>query len=130
MRALFAAFAAAVLCACAPVAPATPAAAAPDQTFTRDQQPTEAAQTACAAAHGAYHQVGLMATWVCVTPMADAGKVCSGRSQCTGQCIYEGGDRQPAQGAAVQGRCQRTNVQFGCFAAVEGGRAQPALCVD
>ena len=70
-----------------------------------------------------------MATWVCVTPMADAGNVCTDKTQCAGQCIYDG-EHFPSPGATVQGRCQRTNVQFGCFSMVEGGHAQPPLCVD
>lgn len=129
MRKLLAIFGAALLCACAPMAPSMPTPLAPTQTFSRDEQPTAAAQTACTAALGAYHQVGLIGTWVCVTPTADAGKVCSSKNQCVGQCIFEG-EHQPAPGEAAQGRCQRTNVQFGCFSAVENGRAQPPLCVD
>jgi hypothetical protein len=85
-------------------------------------------QAACEARGGNWRQVGMMGLWTCVTAMPDAGKVCSDRSDCTGQCIYEGAGRPPA-GVQPQGRCQRTSVQFGCFTYLEKGQAR-AICVD
>ncbi|WP_421737140.1 hypothetical protein [Caulobacter sp.] len=116
MRALIASATLAVLllAGCAPTAPG-PAPAA---------QTTEAA---CAARGGVIQKAGKLQLPTCAIPYADAGKACTDKAQCQGACIIEG--NLEAQGA-VSGQCQKTSVQFGCFARVVNGQATGAICID
>lgn len=118
-----------LLCSCAPVAPTGPAPSPASTAENGRPKPDAAARATCVGAGGNYTQVGMMGTWFCVTQYPDAGSVCTDKSQCTGACIFAGSSI-PAPNAEVQGSCQRTNAQFGCFSMVEGGHAQPPLCVD
>ena len=102
------------LVACAPAQPAaTPSA--------------QTAEASCAARGGHIQPVGRMGLPTCVVPYADAGKACTDKAQCLGACILEGNLEATAN---VVGACQKTNVQFGCFAKVVNGKAQNAICVD
>jgi hypothetical protein len=108
------AIAALLLAGCAPTAePAAPSAA------------TLAAN--CSAKGGSILPVGKAQIPTCVVPYADAGKACTDKSQCEGQCVLEG-NLEP-QGA-VTGQCQKTNRQFGCYAKVVNGKTTGAICVD
>lgn len=94
------------------------------------QAPAPAAQSAdasCAQRGGSMQPVGRMQRPTCVVPYADAGKTCSDKADCQGACIAEG--NLEAQGATT-GQCQKTNVQFGCYAKIVGGKATGAICVD
>ena len=94
------------------------------------QAPAPAAQSAdatCAARGGSMQPVGRMQRPTCVVPYADAGKTCSDKADCQGACIAEG--NLEAQGATT-GQCQKTNVQFGCYAKIVNGKATGAICVD
>jgi hypothetical protein len=94
------------------------------------QAPAPAAQCAdatCAARGGTMQPVGRMQRPTCVVPYADAGKTCSDKADCQGACIAEG--NLEAQGATT-GQCQKTNVQFGCYAKIVGGKSTGAICVD
>jgi putative hemolysin len=103
-----------LLAACAPAAqPSAPAAQSADAT--------------CAAHGGSMQPVGRLQRPTCVVPYADAGKTCSDKADCQGSCIAE--SNLEAQGA-VSGQCQKTNVQFGCYAKIVGGKATGAICVD
>jgi hypothetical protein len=64
--------------------------------------------------------VGRLQRPTCVVPYADAGKTCSDKADCQGACIAEG--NLEAQGATT-GQCQKTNVQFGCYAKIVGGKS-------
>lgn len=109
-----AATAALLLAGCAPTAePAAPTAQ------------TLAAQ--CSAKGGTIQPVGKAQIPTCVIPYADAGKACTDKSQCEGQCVLEG--NLEAQGD-VTGACQKTNRQFGCYARVVNGKSTGAICVD
>jgi putative hemolysin len=103
-----------LLAACAPAAPG-PAPAA------------QSADASCAARGGTMQPVGRMQRPTCVVPYADAGKTCSDKADCQGACIAEG--NLEAQGATT-GQCQKSNVQFGCYAKVVNGKATGAICVD
>ena len=81
----------------------------------------------CAAKGGSITPVGKAQIPTCVVPYADAGKACTDKSQCEGQCVLEG--NLEAQGD-VTGQCQKTNRQFGCYARVVNGKATGAICVD
>jgi putative hemolysin len=91
-------------------------------------QPTaQSADASCAARGGSMQPVGRLQRPTCVVPYADAGKICSDKADCQGACIAEG--NLEAQGATT-GQCQKTNVQFGCYAKIVGGKATGAICVD
>jgi len=94
------------------------------------QAPAPAAQSAdasCAARGGTMQPVGRLQRPTCVVPYADAGKACSDKADCQGACIAE--SNLEAQGA-TSGQCQKTNVQFGCYAKIVGGKATAAICID
>jgi len=109
-----AALAVSLLTACAPTAPA------PSPT-------AEVSQAACVARGGVIQRGGKLQLPTCVTPYADAGKTCSDKAQCEGACILEG-NLEPQ--ATVTGQCQKTSVQFGCYARVVDGKTTGAICVD
>ncbi|MBI1685756.1 hypothetical protein [Caulobacter hibisci] len=105
------------LAACAPTAPPPgPSAQAGDSV------------EACTARGGQIETVGRRGLPTCVVPFADAGKACTDGSQCQGGCVLEG-NLEPSD-APVTGQCKRSNVQFGCYAKVVGGKATSAICVD
>ena len=108
-----------LLAACAPTAQA-PAPSLPTGT-------AQSADASCAARGGSMQPVGRLQRPTCVVPYADAGKTCSDKADCQGACIAEG--NLEAQGATT-GQCQKTNVQFGCYAKIVGGKATGAICVD
>jgi hypothetical protein len=82
---------------------------------------------ACAARGGTMQRICLRGALACVEKYKDAGKACTDKSQCLGQCRYVG---SAAPGASVVGECQRTTDPCGCFATVGNGKRQAALCVD
>lgn len=103
-----------LLAACAPASPG----------------PTQTAQTeaaTCATRGGTMQPVGRMQRSTCVVPFADAGKSCSDKADCQGACIADGNAESQA---AVSGQCQKTNVQFGCYAKIVGGKSTGTICVD
>ena len=92
-----------------------------------------AEQNSCVQRGGKYEQVGMFASWACVIPYPDGGRICSDDSQCKGGCIFEfgGGGSEPKKGDRTSGVCQRTDEQFGCFAHVKNGRlVDDGLCAD
>jgi hypothetical protein len=84
---------------------------------------------ACSNRGGTWRRVCLMGTWSCVMPYRDAGKACSDKKECEGQCRYQGSE-QLAPGSPAKGVCQRDSDPCGCFAEVRDGKLQHALCVD
>jgi hypothetical protein len=117
-------------CTVAPAADTpTPAATFAPASHAAFGQPFTAAEaTACTAAGGKVSRRGRLGTDYCVTALADAGKVCSDKADCTGKCI---GAATAAAGSAVTGTCQPDNGPlFGCYSTVVGGKATAAICVD
>ena len=109
-----------VLAGCTTTAPATAPPAA-DAT-------TDAAQ--CAASGGQMQPLGRLQREQCVVAYADAGKTCSSKADCTGQCLASG-DTERVPGAKATGTCQRDVSQnFGCRQRIDGGVAQATICVD
>jgi hypothetical protein len=115
MRALLAtaALITSLLASCAPTAVPAPA--------------PQVSEASCAARGGVIIKAGRLQAPTCAVPYADAGKACTDKAQCEGACILEG--NLEAQGA-VSGQCQKTNVQFGCFARVVDGKTTGAICID
>ena len=118
---------AALLTACSstpPVADTTTAAPAPEAS----QPSREARDVDCQAAGGTLQRLGRLQREQCVIPYADAGKACSRKSDCTGQCLA---GAEVAAGSAATGTCQRDVRQnFGCRQRIDDGKAQGTICVD
>ncbi|MBA4804854.1 MAG: hypothetical protein H2038_09415 [Brevundimonas sp.] len=138
MKRLVIALAALLAAACQPMpgTPGAPGQEAPavDEIDTTDVPPavrvperTEASD--CEARGGRMTPQGRMQTLQCVVSYADAGKRCTDGDDCQGDCRVEDAPF-PAAGASAVGRCQADSGRFGCYATVENGRAQAALCVD
>jgi hypothetical protein len=89
--------------------------------------PTPEDEKECKARGGKIQSVCMMGSLECVVRHRDGGKRCADKSECTGDCIYEGPQPAPARGAGV---CQRTSDPCGCRARVIGGNIQPTMCVD
>lgn len=88
----------------------------------------EARDVDCQAAGGTLQRLGRLQREQCVIPYADAGKACSRKSDCTGQCLATG---EGVAGAVATGTCQRDASQnFGCRQRIDDGKAQGTLCVD
>ncbi len=102
----------------------------PDVSMT-DRGPSRELQS-CAKAGGTIQARGKLRTPICVHPYSDAGRSCSGKSDCKGRCIAERTSEGeiPVAGTAVLGRCQADDKLFGCYAEVEGGKARGGICVD
>ena len=70
---------------------------------------------------------------ICQSRLADAGKVCTGKSDCLGQCLSDAPEKAAlvSVGTPVAGRCEAVKQTFGCFGRVEGGKlAEPYYCVN
>jgi len=121
---------AALLSACSSTPPAADAAAQPAAADTPEA--TEAYQEArdvdCRAAGGTLQPLGRLQRVQCVIPYADAGKACSSKRDCSGQCLATG---EAEAGVVATGTCQRDVSQnFGCRQRIEDGKAQGTICVD
>lgn len=89
-------------------------------------QPDSEEARACAARGGALQPVCRMQSLQCVVQYSDAGRPCRDGDDCQGDCRADVG----ASGASVTGQCQASSDPCGCFALVEDGRVESALCVD
>ncbi|ARZ76508.1 hypothetical protein CCR98_20890 [Stenotrophomonas sp. WZN-1] len=118
---------AALLAACSstpPVADTTTTAPTPEAT----EAYREARDVDCQAAGGTLQRLGRLQREQCVIPYADAGKACSRKSDCTGQCLA---GPELVAGSAATGTCQRDVRQnFGCRQRIDDGKAQGTICVD
>lgn len=83
-------------------------------------------------ARGGYESTAPFGAPFCQQKYADGGKVCSGKSDCQGQCIaYEDNSGPELKfGQTIIGYCEAEHSTFGCYANVEGGRSQGVVCVD
>jgi len=82
----------------------------------------------CTAAGGSLQPLGRLQRVQCVVPYADAGKVCSAKADCSGQCLATS---DVAPGTAALGVCQRDASQnFGCRQRIDGGVVLGTICVD
>lgn len=120
----------ALLAACSSAPPAADTAATPAAATSPEAAEAyrEARDVDCQAAGGTLQRLGRLQREQCVIPHADAGKACSRKSDCTGQCLATG---EVAAGSAATGRCQRDASQnFGCRQRIEDGKALGTICVD
>ncbi|KQR08952.1 hypothetical protein VC273_00315 [Xanthomonas nasturtii] len=123
-RWIYAALSALLLAACSN-SPASRAEAA--SASTPASQTANADAAACTAKGGQLRPVGRMQIPRCIVPYADAGKTCTDKADCSGDCLAT--SIVPA-GTATTGTCQRDSDRFGCRQAVVGGKGQAALCID
>jgi hypothetical protein len=110
-----------------PAPTAADSSSTPEAPSPPEREPSEAEVKACTARGGKIEPVCMMGELACVVRYRDAGKRCTDKSECAGECLYEGDD-SPQVNAV--GRCQRTSDPCGCKAPVVHGRVQPALCAD
>ena len=92
-----------------------------------ERHPTASETRACAARGGTIQPVCMLGQLTCVIRYRDGGKRCSDKSDCLGECQYEGPEPPPPNAA---GRCQRTSDPCGCKALVHHGNVEPTLCAD
>ena len=84
----------------------------------------------CAAAGGELKPLGRLQRVQCVVPYADAGKACSAKAECSGQCLAQG-ETELVAGSKARGVCQTDVSQnFGCRQRIDNGVAQGTICVD
>lgn len=83
---------------------------------------------ACAAQGGELRPLGRLQRVQCVVPYADAGKTCSSKRDCSGQCLASD---DVVAGTTASGTCQRdASENFGCRQRIDNGIAQGTICVD
>jgi hypothetical protein len=124
MRGWLLAAAVAWLAACTP--PPTPGGGNGPGPTGPSTPPHEMTSAQCQAAGGTMRPVCMMGTVQCVVTYSDAGQACRDGDDCQGDCRAD----DMGQTGAVTGRCQANSDPCGCFANVEDGRIDGALCVD
>lgn len=84
---------------------------------------------ACAKAGGELKPVCRMQRPMCLITFSDAGKACSDGAECgSGRCVSAPSATPPT--TPPKGICATTNDPCGCYTRIEGGVAQPTICVD
>ncbi|AWH55333.1 hypothetical protein C1924_20105 [Stenotrophomonas sp. ESTM1D_MKCIP4_1] len=119
-----------LLSACSSTPPTADTAAQPAAADTPEATAAyqEARNVDCQAAGGTLQPLGRLQRVQCVIPYADAGRTCSSKRDCSGQCLAAG---ETEAGLVATGTCQRDVSQnFGCRQRVEDGKAQGTICVD
>jgi hypothetical protein len=85
---------------------------------------TAAQKKACAARGGEMDYVCMMHVLKCVVSYRDAGKRCTGKSDCHGECLWNGkSETHPV------GTCQETSDPCGCKSSIVNGHIRH-VCVD
>ncbi len=92
--------------------------------------PEQAEASDCEARGGKMLPQGRMGTLGCVIAYADAGRRCTDREDCAGDCRVEEAEGTPHAGTAAVGRCQADSSRFGCYTTIENGKAEATICVD
>lgn len=92
--------------------------------------PDEARRATCIAEGGVPHSYGHGGKrWFCDQPFADAGKVCSAKSDCIGECtLPEDYFLVAGQKPRTVGTCQ-ARVRVGCMTALRNG-LPTQYCID
>jgi hypothetical protein len=111
------------LASCVPAEGNTPQAATETRSIPTDEQ-------SCKAAGATWRRVCLMGNWTCVVSYADAGKTCRDGDECQGKQCRHNGKPVEDPNQEVTGKCVATSDPCGCFALVEDGKVEAALCVD
>lgn len=85
-------------------------------------------ESACRAKGGHVGSFGMFGLPTCVRPLPDAGKACTGHTDCEGRCLNAGPPLPP--GTEASGICQREEPLGGCWQEVTGGRAMQGWCAE
>ncbi|WP_336986683.1 hypothetical protein [Altererythrobacter aquiaggeris] len=86
---------------------------------------SQSAKAACEAGNGNYQRAGRAGRYNCITPYADAGKVCRAANECEGQCRVELDAPEDAPG-----KCQADSNRFGCYGFISETGERVGICVD
>jgi hypothetical protein len=124
----FAAFGLAILGVAACAAPAEPP-IEPDRPAAVVTAANGTTEAECTARGGKLQRAGRGGNLHCITPYADAGKVCTDKGDCLGRCIAAPESGSQA-GTPAKGLCQADDNVFGCTTWIEGGKIAGAICVD
>lgn len=84
-------------------------------------------------AQGGYESRAPFGSPFCQFRYSDAGKACSGKTDCQGRCLYyfDGQSKEAKVGNSVAGACEAERSTFGCYGTVEGGKlATDEGCTD
>jgi hypothetical protein len=82
----------------------------------------------CEREGGHVRGVGMFGTPSCVMPFADAGKACTDKEDCRGECVASGGAQV---GERASGTCQADTASlFGCHNLVAQGVVVAGMCFD
>lgn len=84
----------------------------------------------CSQQNGSMQRQGMAGCYTCTITYEDAGKTCSDKSDCLGDCKNYG---EPiAMNVPNQtGQCASNNVVFGCYQTIKNGMATNAMiCID
>ena len=82
------------------------------------------ARAECEAKGGRVGRGGLLPDDVCFTPMPDAGKACTSKTDCEGMCIAD------MVGETKGGTCAKESPMFGCFDFYDDKGQRLGICVD
>ncbi|MEO7112623.1 MAG: hypothetical protein ABI183_19410 [Polyangiaceae bacterium] len=97
----------------------------PNPDDDRHREPTAAENKACAARGGNMEHVCMTRALMCVVHYRDAGKRCTSKSQCGGECLWNGkSEKHPA------GTCAKNNDPCGCKAPITNGHLDHPGCRD
>ncbi|WP_444890998.1 hypothetical protein [Microbulbifer sp. DLAB2-AA] len=81
----------------------------------------------CIAVGGELRPVCMSGTRMCIVNYSDAGKSCLSSSQCQGECRVS---ESKAGNVFAMGQCSTSNNPCGCWANVELGMVNHAICFD
>jgi len=81
----------------------------------------------CVSVGGEFRPVCLSGHEMCIVNYTDAGKSCLSSSQCQGECRVS---ESKAGDVFAVGQCSKSNNPCGCWANVELGMVNHAICSD
>lgn len=87
------------------------------------------AEVGACKAQGGYESRSAFGYAICQTDFADAGKICSSKSDCEGQCLAFW-EQVVEIGTVAKGSCEAKSYTPGCYAIIENGKVASAPCVD
>tara|TARA_R110000787_G_scaffold9090_4_gene31969 strand:- start:1780 stop:2199 length:420 start_codon:yes stop_codon:yes gene_type:complete len=96
----------------------------------KGKRATRAEAARCEVAGGSVEPGGMLGYDQCVQTYADAGMSCMSAADCMGRCLLSPDSDDDVDQMTDDGICQTTDSPFGCYAEVDEGKVQWAICVD